>query len=90
VGVAARWFSPKRGLFERSNRMAAIKIIELVGISSTSWEDAAQNAVEEVAKTVRNIGGLDVINQTAIVKSDEITEYRANVKISFVVEDVRD
>ena len=79
VGVAARWFSPKRGLFERSNRIAAIKIIELVGISSTSWEDAAQNAVEEVAKTVRNIGGLDVINQTAIVKSDEITEYRANV-----------
>ena len=70
--------------------MAAIKVVELVGISSTSWEDASQNAVEEAAKTVRNIGGLDMINQTAIVKNGEITEYRANVKISFVVEDVRD
>lgn len=70
--------------------MAAVKIIELVGISSTSWEDAARNAVDEAARTVRKIGGLDVINQTAIVKDGDITEFRANVKISFVVEDVRD
>jgi len=70
--------------------MAAIKIIEMVGISPSSWEEAAQNAVDEAARTVRNIGGLDMINQTAIVKNGEITEYRANVKVSFVVEDVRD
>ena len=69
--------------------MAVIKVVELVGVSPTSWEDAAKNAVDEAGKTVRDIGGLDVMNQTAIVKDGVITEYRANVKISFVVEEVR-
>ncbi len=70
--------------------MAVIKVIELVGISPTSWEDAAKNAVDEAADTLRDIRGLDVMNQTAIVKDGVITEFRANVKISFVVEEVRD
>lgn len=70
--------------------MSVIKVVELVGISPTSWEDAAKNAVDEASETVRDIGGLDVMNQTAIVKDGVITEYRANVKISFVVENVRD
>jgi flavin-binding protein dodecin len=65
--------------------MSVIKVLELVGISSTSWEDAARNAVEEASKTVRDISGLKVMNQTATVKDGTITEYRTNVKISFVV-----
>jgi flavin-binding protein dodecin len=69
--------------------MGVIKVVELVGTSPTSWEDAARNAVTEAAKTVRNISGLDVVNQTARVKDGNITEYRANVKIAFVVEEVR-
>ncbi len=70
--------------------MAVIKVIELVGSSSTGWDDAARNALKESAETVRSIRGLDVINQTATVKDGAITEYRSNVRISFVVEDVRD
>ena len=69
--------------------MGVIKVVELVGTSPTSWEDAARNAVAEAAKTVRNISGLDVVNQTATVKDGNIAEYRANVKIAFVVEEVR-
>lgn len=69
--------------------MAVIKVVELVGVSPTSWEDAATNAVSEAAKTVRNISGLDVMNQTATVDDGNITEYRANIKVSFVVEEVR-
>jgi hypothetical protein len=70
--------------------MAVIKVIELVGSSSTGWEDAARNALKEAAETVRSVRGLDVINQTATVKDGAIAEYRTNVRISFVVEDVRD
>ncbi len=70
--------------------MAVIKVIELVGSSAKGWEDAAKNAVQEAANTVRSIRGLDVINQTATVKDGAISEYRSNVRISFVVEDVRD
>lgn len=65
--------------------MSVIKVLELVGISNSSWEDAARNAVEEASKTVRDISGLKVMNQTATVKDGTITEYRTNVKISFVV-----
>ena len=70
--------------------MAVIKVIELVGSSSTGWDDAARNALKEAADTVRSIRGLDVINQTATIKDGAISEYRSNVRISFVVEDVRD
>ena len=70
--------------------MAVIKVIELVGSSQTGWEDAARNALKEASETVRSIRGLDVINQTATVKDGVIADYRTNVRISFVVEDVRD
>jgi len=69
--------------------MSVIKVVELVGTSPASWEDAAKNAVDEASETVRDIRGLDVMNQTAIVKDGVITEFRANVKISFIVENVR-
>ncbi|RLE93245.1 MAG: dodecin domain-containing protein [Thermoprotei archaeon] len=66
--------------------MTVVKIIELVGTSEKSWEDAVRQAVKEAAKTVRNIVGVHVVGFTAKVKDGEITEYRANVKIAFVVE----
>ncbi len=66
--------------------MTVVKIIELVGTSDKSWEDAVRQAVKEAAKTVRNIVGVDVVGFTAKVKDGEITEYRANIKIAFVVE----
>ncbi len=70
--------------------MAVIKVVELVGSSSAGWDDAARNALKEASETIRSIRGLDVINQTATVKDGAISEYRANIRISFVVEDVRD
>lgn len=65
--------------------MPVVKVIELVGTSTVSWEDAAKNAVAEAAKTVRNITGIDVIGQTAVVEDSVIKEFRANVKVAFVV-----
>jgi flavin-binding protein dodecin len=63
-----------------------VKIIELIGSSSNSWSEAAQNAVTEAAKTVKNIKGVHVKRCTAKVKNDKIVEYNANVKIAFTVE----
>lgn len=70
--------------------MAVVKMIELLGSSPTSWEDAARRAVAEAARTVRKISGADVLSQTAVVKDGVITEYRAGVKIAFVVDELRD
>lgn len=66
--------------------MAVIKIIELIGISPVSWSEAAQNAVTEAARTIKNIKGVHVKRCTAKVKDNKIVEYNADVKISFVVD----
>jgi len=68
--------------------MSVVKVIELVGSSSKSWQDAAEKAIVRAAKTVRNIRGVDVLGWTGKVEGDKIVEYRANVKISFLVEEV--
>jgi flavin-binding protein dodecin len=66
--------------------MPVVKIIELIGSSPDGWEDAAKNAVKEAAKTVKNIKGVHVKRCTAKVEDSKIVEYRADVKIAFVVE----
>ena len=62
-----------------------VKIIELIGSSPNGWMEAAQNAVDEAAKTVRNIKSIHVKRCTAKVEKNKIGEYRAVVKIAFVV-----
>ena len=66
--------------------MTIIKIIELIGSSPNSWSEAAQNAVTEASKTIKNIKGLHVKRCTAKIQNNKIIEYNADVKISFIVE----
>ncbi len=69
--------------------MAVVKIIELVGSSPKDWEDAAKNALVEAAKTVKNIKSLYVKRCNAKVENNKIVEYRAVVKIAFIVNEKR-
>jgi dodecin len=66
--------------------MAIVKIIELVGSSPKSWEEAAKNALAEAAKTIKNIKSIYVKRINAKVEKNKIVEYRAVVKVAFVVE----
>jgi flavin-binding protein dodecin len=66
--------------------MTVVKIIELIGSSPNNWEDAVKNALAEAAKTIENIKAIYVKNVQAKVQDNKIIEYKANVKISFVVE----
>ena len=66
--------------------MPVVKIIELIGISEKSWEDAVQHAVDQAAKTIRGISGVDVLSLKSEVKDNKIVNYKANVKIAFIVE----
>lgn len=68
------------------NALPVVKIIELIGSSPKGWTEAAQNAVTEAAKTVKNIKGVHVKRCTAKVKDNKIVEYNADVKIAFIVE----
>jgi hypothetical protein len=66
--------------------VSVAKVVELIGSSPESWEEAAANAVEAAAQTIRNIKGIDVKRCTAKVEGNKIVEYRAVVKIAFIVE----
>src|SRR5687767_1932230 len=65
------------------------KIVEIVGTSDKSWEDAALVAVEEARKTIRGIRGIKIKDMTARVdpNSGIIVEYRTSVNLSFGVID---
>jgi len=63
-----------------------VKVIELVGSSPTSFSDAVRNAVSTASQTVRNITGVDVLSSNATVEDGEISQYKVQVKIAFVVD----
>ncbi|NLE50168.1 MAG: dodecin domain-containing protein [Chloroflexi bacterium] len=65
------------------------KVIELVGTSPTSWQDAVEAAVREASKTIRHITGVDILHTTADVEGDRITTWRVTVKIAFGIESER-
>ena len=62
------------------------KITELIGHSDKSWQDAAQVAVTEAAKTIRGITGVEVRHLTGKVQDGKIVEFRADIEIAFGVE----
>jgi flavin-binding protein dodecin len=66
--------------------MAALKIIELVGSSQTSSDDAVRQALAEAQKTLRNIKAVDVASVG--LRGDNLDEWRAHVRIAFLVESV--
>jgi dodecin len=66
--------------------MAVLKILELVGTSKQSWSDAAREAVNEAAKTVRGIETVEVVNSRAAVQNNRLTEYQVQVRIGFRIE----
>lgn len=67
--------------------MAIVKVIEVLAESDTSWENAAQQALDEASRTVRNIRSIYVKEFQAIVRDDKIDKFRINAKISFVVDE---
>jgi flavin-binding protein dodecin len=71
---------------EHARAPAVVRVIELVGVSSKSWSDAAQQAVTRASETIRHISGVDVLKSSAVVKDGKIVEYHVDVKIAFVVE----
>ena len=66
--------------------MAVIKTIDLVGVSSESWRDAANQALAEASKTIRGITGMEVLETSCKVADGHITEYLTHVRIRFRIE----
>jgi flavin-binding protein dodecin len=59
------------------------KIIDLVGNSPNSWEEAAKNAVETASKSLRDLRIAEIVKLDMKVENGKVTDYRARVKLSF-------
>lgn len=62
------------------------KVIELVGTSEKSWEDAAKTAVETAGKELRNLRVAEINKLDMTVENGKVTGYRARVGLSFKYE----
>ncbi|WP_019669986.1 dodecin family protein [Eudoraea adriatica] len=63
--------------------MSVLKVIEVLGNSTESFEDAVQNVINEASKTVKNIKSVYVQDMQVSVKDNSIAEYRVNTKVTF-------
>jgi hypothetical protein len=59
------------------------KVIELIGSSDKSWEDAARKAVERAAQTLEDLRIAEVTNQDMKIEAGKVVAYRTKVKLSF-------
>jgi hypothetical protein len=71
---------------EYAQAPSVVKVEEMVGVSSESWEDAARLLVGRASRTIRHITGLDLIRSTAVVRDGKIVEYHVTGKLAFIVE----
>lgn len=66
--------------------MSIVKVIEVIASSEKSFDDAAQNAVNEASKSVKNIKSVYIKEMNANVIDNKIVSYGVNAKISFTVD----
>ena len=66
--------------------MSMVKVIEVIAESKKSWDAAAENAVKEASRSVRNIKSLYVQEMQAVVEDGKISKHRLNAKITFVLD----
>jgi flavin-binding protein dodecin len=62
------------------------KVVTIIGSSPDGFAEAAQSAVTEAAKTIRDIHGIDVVSMSGVVEGDAIVQFRTTVNIAFGVE----
>lgn len=67
--------------------MAVARVTDVIGSSTKSWDDAVNSALERANKTIRGLTGIEVTKMNAHIENGKITEYRAHVRITFILED---
>lgn len=67
--------------------MSVLKVVEILGNSTVSWEDAVDQVLKEASKTIKNIKSVYIQDLQAMVKDNKVTEYRINAKVTFGILD---
>jgi len=63
----------------------AVKIIEIMGVSTKSYEEALDHAVAKAAESINGITNVEIVKHSATVRDGKVVRYEATVKLSFVV-----
>jgi flavin-binding protein dodecin len=67
--------------------MSVARVTEITASSKKSFEDAMKTGIKRAGKTLDNVQGAWIQEQTVVVSGDKITEYRVNMKVSFILND---
>jgi hypothetical protein len=67
--------------------MSVARVTEIISSSSKSFDDAVNEGVQRANKTLHNVTGAWVKDQSVVVKDGKVTEYRVNLKVTFVLKD---
>lgn len=65
--------------------MTVAKVIEISAESAVSFEDAIKNGIKEAEKSLKNVCGAWVAEQKVVVEDGNITSYRVNMRVSFIL-----
>jgi flavin-binding protein dodecin len=63
----------------------AVKVIEIIGISSKSFEDAAKQGIKKASESIKGISGFEITKHLASAEDGEITSYKVVLKVAFTV-----
>ena len=69
--------------------MSVLKVIEVLGNSTVSFDDAVKNVVTEASKSVKNIKSVYVKDMQATVENNKVTRYRVTTKVCFGIMDTQ-
>jgi dodecin len=76
---------PKKGVTQED--MSVARVTEISAISEQGFEDAIQQAIARATKTLRNVEGAWVKDMNAMIEDGNITGYKVNLEVTFVLED---
>ncbi len=67
--------------------MSVARVTEIISSSNKSFEDAIETGIDRAVKTLKNVEGAWVKEQKVVVKNGKISEYRVDLKVTFILVD---
>jgi flavin-binding protein dodecin len=64
------------------------KVIEVIGTSEKSWEEAAKSAIEKASQSIKDLRIAEVVSQDLKIEDDKVVAYRTKVSLSFKIKDL--